>query len=417
MEEKQYNLQMLKTLGMFFLAFFSLSVYAANSVQTQIQTIIDGAYADNWFQGSVLVIKGGNTVYSGAVGKASWELGVDNQPDSVFSVGSVSKQFTAAMIMKLVSKGKIDLDEPLSTYIPYYKQSCPELASTTIRNALNMRTNIEDYSNYWDFMSFNRVQMNPVEFATTYACVPLNMPPQPGFSYSDTNYFLLGAVIEAVSGMDYASYFNQTIVEPLSLSNTGYFNQDGIVEGHVGAYISSTEGFSMAPIVSYSVAYAAGALYSSPQDLLAWLKGLLSNQLFSSKYTKQMINGDYAKGKANATTGFIEMIYPDSLYGFGLVIQDKTVESQSLQLVGHGGIINGYVSQIWAINTGTEKKPVWDSYVAVLGNVQNDCFASTWIADDIISVIYGGQPTGIPPNLSGYCKAPKPTLFAPLPRF
>lgn len=364
----------------------------------KIQKMLDKAYKNNWFQGSVFVSQGGEIVYTGSVGFANREFEIKNKPSTVFSIGSMTKQFTAALIMTLVEDKSVGLDDSIVKYIPYYETSCPQFAAITIREALEMTTNIEDYSNYWDFMSFNRLPVNPVGFITTYACQKIENKVGKEFSYSDTNYFLLGAVIEAVTGMTYADYLDQKIVKPLKLSNTGYFDQVSVVPRAANGYVSDRSGYAMAPIVSYPVAYAAGAMYSTTSDMQRWLTSLLANKLFPAEITRQMTTGYHH------TAGFISQIYPGSKYGFGLVVQEMNVKGKSLKLVGHGGIINGFLAQDWAVNTGTQEQANWDAYVTVLGNVQNDCFSSAWISSNIISILYGESKMEPPERFKPFCK-------------
>lgn len=362
-----------------------------------IRNMVSTAKNNNWFQGGVYVYKGGRKIYDGSVGFSNRELGVKNSRDSIFSIGSMSKQFTAALIMKLVEKNKLDINDPISKYLPYYQTDCPQFEKITIRQALDMTTNIRDYASFWDFALFNRVPVSPPELINTYACEKTSKPVGE-YAYSNTNYFLLGGVIEAVTGMSYAKYLEQEIIAPLNLENTGYFNQDTIVPNAVDGYMSTAEGYSMAQDVSYSVAYSAGALYSTPKDIKSWLEQLLANKLFPASITNQMTTG------YNEITGELAAFYPGAEYGFGLMIYKMEVNGKTLNLVGHGGMINGFLAQSWAVNTGSKSQPNWDAYVVVLGNVQNDCFAPAWMATDIISILYGDEAEGPPVDLKTSCE-------------
>ncbi len=366
----------------------------------KITAIMENAYDKGWFQGSVGVFQTetsfepGTTLYANSIGTADFTFSIANTSDTIFSIGSITKQFTAALVLKLVQEGHLKLTDRLSQYLPYYKQSCPQFKDITVQEALDMSTNIRNYATYWDFNVFSRLQVTPAQFLTTYACV--TGPNELGtFEYSDTNYFLLGALIEAVleplNQQTYPEYLQEEIVGYLGLEDTGYLNQRTIIPNYAGAYLGTTNTPFLASYVSYSVAYSAGAMYSNIFDLNTWWDALVNNRILDPEYTDMMLTGHIA------TTGSFTEFYPGSSYGFGVVIQpSQTPDGDPLTLVGHSGVINGYLSQVWGVYQGGESTPdpKWDYFVVVLSNLANGCYAPVWMANNIVDVLYGGDALG-----------------------
>lgn len=187
----------------------------------KIQELLSLAHKYRQFNGSALVAENGKVVYKGAYGQANMEWNIPNTPDTKFRLGSITKQFTATAIMQLVEQGKIKLDAKLSDYLPEYRKDTG--SKVTIHHLLTHTSGIPSYTGQPGF--FEDVSRNPYkvdEFVKKYASGDLQFEPGSKFSYNNSGYFLLGAIIERVTGKPYEQVLKENIFDPLGMKNTGY---------------------------------------------------------------------------------------------------------------------------------------------------------------------------------------------------
>src|SRR4026209_1556284 len=173
------------------------------------------------FNGAVLVAENGKVIYRKGLGLANMEWNIPNTPETRFRLGSITKQFTATLILQLVEQGKIKLDGKLSDYLPDYRKDVGE--KVTIHQLLNHTSGIPSYTGLPGF--FNEVSRNPYkvdEFVKQYASKDLEFEPGSKFSYNNSGYLLLGAIIEKVTGKPYEQVLKEKIFEPLGMKNSGY---------------------------------------------------------------------------------------------------------------------------------------------------------------------------------------------------
>jgi CubicO group peptidase (beta-lactamase class C family) len=156
------------------------------------------------------------------------EWNIPNTPDTKFRLGSITKQFTATIILQLVEQGKIKLDGKLSDYLPDYRKDVGE--KVTIHNLLTHTSGIPNYTSQPGF--FENVSRNPYkvdEFVKKYASGDLEFAPGSKFLYDNSGYFLLGAIIEHVTGKPYEQVLKENIFDPVGMKNTGYDHHDTII--------------------------------------------------------------------------------------------------------------------------------------------------------------------------------------------
>ncbi len=312
----------------------------------------------------VLVAKQGKIIYKKAFGSANLELNVPLNADMVFNLASITKQFTAVAILQLVEQGKISLQDSLQKFIPDF----PSKGYTiTIENLLTHTSGIKDYLQIdhpnlymerWDF--------KPKQLIDSFKNYSLDFEPGTKFSYSNSGYYLLGYIIEKISGKRYQDYIQDNLLKPLGLEHT-YFDSTGIIiPKRVNGYRKTETTFKNADYWSPTIEYAAGGLISNVGDLFKWHKGLYSYRVLKKETLQKAFTSFQLKD--GTSTG----------YGYGWFLK----ESNGIKSIEHEGGIPGFVSnEIYF--------PAEDIFIAVL------CNSETAPIDEVsikISSIALGKP-------------------------
>jgi len=309
-----------------FLSLFAVSERAiAQDKARKIDELMATYYDYGQFNGSVLVAEKGKVIYKKGFGLAEMEWNIPNQPDTKFRLGSITKQFTSMLIMQLVEQGKISLEGKLSTYLPDYRKDTGE--KVTVHNLLTHTSGIPSYTGLPRF--FQDVSRNPYsvgEFVKKYCSGDLEFEPGSKFSYDNSGYFLLGAIIEKVTGKPYEQVLKERILDPLNMKDTGYDHHETIMKRRASGYQRSPDGIINAPYLDMSLPYAAGSLYSTVDDLYLWDQALYSDKLLSPKYKELMFKP------------FLQN------YAYGWVSSKLTLggSTESVPAIAHGGGINGF---------------------------------------------------------------------------
>jgi len=230
----------------------SSNVIVAQDHAAKIQEVLALAHKYRQFNGSALVAENGKVVYKGAFGAANMEWNIPNTPDTKFRLGSITKQFTATIVMQLVEQGKIKLDAKLSDYLPEYRKDTGE--KVTIHHLLTHTSGIPSYTSQPGF--FENVSRNPYkvdDFVKKYASGDLEFEPSSKYSYNNSGYFLLGAIIERVTGKPYEQVLKQSIFDPLGMKNTGYDHPTTIISKRASGYSKTPNGYTNALYLVYCV--------------------------------------------------------------------------------------------------------------------------------------------------------------------
>jgi len=257
----------------------SAHVTAQTSIRTRVAQIDEVMVAANKlriFNGSVLVAENGKVIYKKGHGLANMEWGIPNTPDTKFRLGSITKQFTAALILQLAQQGKIKLDGKLSDYLPAYRKDTGE--KVTIHQLLNHTSGIPSYTSMAHFMQdVSRQPFGVDDFVKRFASNDLQFEPGSKFAYNNSGYFLLGAIIEKVTGQTYEQALKARILDPLGMKNTGYDHFGNIIEKRASGYEKGPDGYRNAGYLDMSIPYAAGSMYSTVEDLYLWDQALYTN--------------------------------------------------------------------------------------------------------------------------------------------
>jgi D-alanyl-D-alanine carboxypeptidase len=262
----------------------------ARDFQTAAGRAIDDLAASQAFTGAVLVAIDGKPVLRRAVGEANREWHVANTVDTRFRIGSTTKTFTAVAILRLVDEGKVALDAPVAKYVPNLPQAW---AGVTIKMLLSHTAGVPDYVFAPTFKDREaRLVQMPESLLALVREKPLDFPPGTGWRYSNTGFVLLGMVIEKVSGRSYADYLRDEFFTPLGMVDTGYETEDAVMARRASGYMRTRDGWALGPFMAPSSAYAAGALYSTVDDLLKWDQALYGDRLVS-KVGRDLMFADY----------------------------------------------------------------------------------------------------------------------------
>jgi CubicO group peptidase (beta-lactamase class C family) len=322
---------------------FQASVTAQDKA-AKIDEVMTAANKFRLFNGSVLVAENGKVIYKKGLGLAQMEWKIPNTPDTRFRLGSITKQFTATLILQLVEQGKVKLDGKVSDYLSTYRKDIGE--KVTIHQLLTHTSGIPSYTSLPGF--FNDVSRNPYTvdaFIKKYASNDLEFEPGSKFSYNNSGYFLLGAIVEKVTGQTYERALKERIFDPLGMKNTGYDNQGPLIEKRASGYQKTPDGYVNAPYLDMSIPYAAGSLYSTVEDLYLWDQALYTDRVVSAA-TK-------------------ELMYKPNLdnYAYGWVITKAKLGTgtESVPKIAHGGGINGF-------NTVIVRFPVQKHLIILLDN-------------------------------------------------
>lgn len=299
----------------------------------------------------VLVAERGKIVYKKSWGKADLELDVAMNPGMVFRIGSITKQYTAIAILKLVEEGKISLQDSLQEYIADFPVKEHVI---TVENLLTHTSGIVDYG-ILDFNIRNaiRIDFPPKQLIDSVAVLPLDFVPGSRYHYSNSNYLILGYIIEKVAGKSYASYLREAVFKPAGLHHTFYDFPSDIIPNRACGYSSHDSGFKNAGYISMNHAFAAGALLSNVEDLFKWHQALHSFRVVKKETLEKAFTPCRFSG--GNTSG----------YGYGWFIMDF----RGNKSIGHGGAIDGFRSMEMYF-------PQQDIFIAMLLNSDNDNFSS-----------------------------------------
>ncbi|NNG23184.1 serine hydrolase [Telluria aromaticivorans] len=275
---------------------------------------------DKLFTGTVLVARDGKPIFRRAYGAANREWMIPNTVNTRYRIGSITKQFTAAAILRLADENKLGLDDPIKKILPGLPANWEQ---ATIRQLLSHTSGIPSHTSQEDSNAkLMPVKHTPQELVDLLKDLPLNYEHGTKFRYNNMAYVLLGRIIETVSGMSYADYLEKKLLKALNLRNSGYDDGSVVVRQMSQDYTDGVDNVMKGRLVNMSNVYAAGAMYSTVDDLLAWQQVLLNGKVLSPLSLKAMF----------ADAGH--------RYGLGWFVS----ESLSRKRYSHGGSIGAYSS-------------------------------------------------------------------------
>jgi CubicO group peptidase (beta-lactamase class C family) len=312
-------------------------------LKSQFDEMLTKQYGGQQPGATVLVARYGDVIYRNAFGMADLELNVPMKPDMIFEVGSLTKQFTAISILILVENGQLNLDDDIRKFIPDY----PTRGFTiTIHDLLTHTSGISSYTNLegWE----TKLDYEPKEFIDFFKDQPLDFAPGEKYEYNNSSYYILGYIIEKVSGYSYPEFLEINIIKSVGLSNTYYSTKKRTIKNRAHGFQKYGNEYINTGYATFTPPYAAGSLMTNVDDLFKWHVALHSGRLIE----KGTLDRAFREYKLNDED--------DIYYGYGWALKHIN-DSPTYE---HPGGIWGYsVNQIYL--------PEEDVFVAVFSNC--DC--------------------------------------------
>jgi CubicO group peptidase (beta-lactamase class C family) len=307
------------------------------AMKTRLDEVAKSYTANNAFMGTVMVTEGDRVLLDKGYGKAVVEWDVANALETKFRLGSLTKQFTATLVLLLQQDGKLKVDDPVSKYLPDAPKTWEKI---TLANLLGHTSGIPSFTDMKEFGVWRMSPHTTDEELALFKDKPLDFEPGSKFAYSNSNFEVLGAVIEKLSGKKYGDLLRERIFEPLGMKDSGLDSDDLLLPKRAEGYMPGAKGLVVARSESMSVPWSAGSIYSTTGDLLKWEHGLFGGKVLNADSLKAMTT----PGKGN--------------YGMGVFIEQQDGQ----KVVSHGGGIEGF-------NTHMAYAPEMQICVVVLSNV------------------------------------------------
>jgi len=352
------------------------SAATADDKTAEIDDLMALYHSHGQFSGTVLVAERGEVVYAKGFGHANREWDVPNETDTKFLLASITKTFTAALVMRLSEEGRLDLDGTLSDYLPWYRNDTG--SRITVHSLLTHTSGVPDFFPRLD--RDKRFHADPKEFVLKYCSEDLEFEPGSEFGYSNSGYFILGAVIEEVTGSAFEEVLQAEILDRVGMTNTGVDDAERVLARRATGYQrASLFRYDNGGYLDYSVVYAAGAVYSTALDLYLWDRALDGNVLLSEESRLAMFTPHHHIGDGRAAAA----------YGWIVGVDDECVPGRELRVASKTGGLNGF-------HTLMSRYMDDDHLVVLLSNADMTCLHE--IRDNLIRVLYGA-PYVVPVEL------------------
>lgn len=278
---------------------------------------------------SLLVAQDGKIVYKNSFGYADIENKIPITPLTKFRIGSITKQFIASGILKFEEQGKLQLSDKLSKYFPDF----PRGNEVTIHHLLTHTSGIHSFTNTDSFYARVSKPVTNEELLNSFKNIPYDFNPGDQLRYNNSGYFLLGYIIEKISGKKLATYLKETFFDPLQMNNTGIYNNAVKLENEAKGY--QKDGNLYKPALNWDMSWAAGAgaMYSTVEDLYKWNEALFAGKILSEK------NRQLAFTPVTLNNG---QKAPTMSYGYGWAINNY----RGQEVIEHSGGLDGFISQL-----------------------------------------------------------------------
>lgn len=339
------------------------TVVVDGDIARQIDAVFTATFKPEEPGAAVIVVKDGKTVLRKGYGMADVEKKVAIQPGDLFRIGSMTKQFTAVAILMLEEEGKLSVKDEITKFIPDYPTRGKKI---TVEHLLTHTSGIKSYTNMPSFRSIINKDMKPLEVVDFFKNEPMEFDPGERYAYNNSGYFLLGVIIEKVSGMTYAEFMAKRIFAPLGMDHTAFegYERNGVKR--IPGYGRGRDGYALAAPMSMTQPYAAGSIVSTADDLARWDAAITAGKLLKPENWKR------------AFTPYVLNSGKPTDYGYGWQI--RTFQGE--EMIEHGGAINGFHSQGMRL-------PASRVYVAVLTNRLGARPASDFHAERAAAIAQG----------------------------
>lgn len=325
------------------------------NLESEIDSLLNNVFNDkNGPGGEFLVSKAGNIIYQKAFGKANLELDVNLNTENIFQIGSMTKQFTSISILILEERGMLNVNDPVSKYVPDF----PHGDKITLHHLLTHTSGIKDFTKIKSLGDIAQKEMTPKMMVDFFKNEPIEFAPGEKFEYNNSGYVLLGYIIELASGEEYEQFIQKNIFDKVGMAKSYYASDRKIIHKRAYGYQKKERSYVNKTQISFSVPFSSGSLMSSVGDMLKWQNALNQNLLLQEKTIKMA----FTKYKLNSGQEFT--------YGYGWHLK----EINKISIREHGGSVFGFKSMGVYI-------PSDDIYVIGLTNC--DCNSPTTISEEI----------------------------------
>lgn len=282
---------------------------------------VDTYLREKNFQGTVLIAKQGKVLFSQGYGFANAEHSIPNTSQTVFRLGSITKQFTAVAILQLQELDKLKIQDPISKYLPEY----PQGNKITIHHLLTHTSGIPSITDFPNLVEIQRHPSTPEQVMAYFKDLPLEFEPGSDCKYSDSGYIVLGAIVERVAGISYAKYVQEHFFLPLGMKATYFDHNQSIIPHRAAGYSIGTTGEKInAEFIEMSFPHGAGSLASTVGDLYLWDRAVKEGKLLSKESTEKLFEVHAFSSKNQIA------------YGYGFFIDSEKCT------IGHMGSIEGF---------------------------------------------------------------------------
>ena len=339
----------------------------AQNIDSRMDQIVQSYVANKQFMGSVLVARGDQVLFSKGYGSANLEWQIPDTPSTKFRLGSITKQFTAASILLLEERGKLKVEDPVKKYLPDAPAAWDKM---TIFNVLTHTAGIPNFTSFPDYRSTEAIPTTPEKLVARFRDKPLEFEPGEKWNYSNSGYVLLGYLIERISGESYEKFVQDNIFTPLGMKDSGYDSNSAVIARRAAGYEPGPNGPVNAGFVHMSIPFAAGALYSTTEDMLRWEQGLFGGKVLSAASLQKMttpFKSDYAFGlQVHTVNGHKVIDHSGGIEGFSTMLayypEDKLtlVALANLAPASSGAIVSqlALLAQGGTVTLQTERKEI-----------------------------------------------------------
>lgn len=313
-------------------------------------------YEQSWpLSGTVLIAEHGDIKLHQAYGYANLEHQIPNTIDTKFRIWSLTKAFTGMAILILKEQKRLRLEDPILKYLPQENA----LEGITILHLLGHTSGLANYSSLSEYnQKLNKLRLTPLDMVQMIVSHPPAFMPGTSFAYNNSGYFLLGMIIEQITGMTFEDYISSFILQPLGMVNTGLYNNQHIISKLASPYHSSCSEFIQGEYIDMSSIWSAGAMYSTAADLFLWDQALYSDRLVSHDTLEMAFHSSNLK------------------YRFGWFLDERFGRKRMY----HGGAYRGFRSEM-------HRYPEDQTSMILLTNY--DCVPVTKLTEDLSGLLFG----------------------------
>jgi CubicO group peptidase (beta-lactamase class C family) len=321
-----------------------------------------------YFNGAILVAEHGKVIYAKGIGDANMEAHTPNTPVTRFGIASITKQFTAVLVLQQAAEGQVLLQGKVSDYLPWYRKDTG--SRMTIEQLLHHTSGLPPDFDSPEFSATAEAARHyePQEFAKTFCQPALTSEPGGKWEYSNCGYDLLGLILERVTGTSFNELLHRRLLDPLGLKDSGIDHNDLVqIGGALGYVRHAGPRYSPGPYLDRSHIFSAGAMYSTVEDLYKWNQAFSSDAFFSKDLRDQV----FAPGLHDWSYGWFVTKIPAGQPGAGSTMAEM-----------RGDMPDNFFS--WIL-----RYPQQDAVIITLRNVYG---STEGLEQNIQAILFDGEP-------------------------